>query len=103
MMDFLYILLPLLIVGAVFTVSYFGIRYFAKSALSRMQANEVKRNTGKTNNPYILKHLAKVKNDMNYDEYMEWMDKNNISSAPIKKAVTKEDATAAKKINDLFS
>jgi len=102
-MDFVYILLPLFLIGAVFTVCYFGIKNWAKSLLNKIQERKFKRNEGKTNNPYILMHLAKVKNDMNYDEYLEWMVKNNVSSAPIKKAVTKEDATAAKKINDLFN
>lgn len=94
-MELIYTILFFVALVAVFS---FGIRKLAQHYLLKMK----QRNEGKTNNTYILRHLAKVKNDMDYEEYIEWMDKNNISSAPIKKAVTPEDATAKNKINELF-
>ena len=102
-MSVLYPLLPLILISAIFVGIYYGLKNIASKSLKWIDSQEAKRNEGKTNNPYILKHLGKIKNDMNYEEYLKWLSNNNISSAPIKKAVTKEDATATKKIRDLFN
>lgn len=52
-------------------------------------------------NPYIEAHKLKVKNDENYDEYIDWLDKNG-GGIPFSKIQTKEDIEAEKKINNLI-
>lgn len=52
-------------------------------------------------NPYIKAQLIKDKNDRDYEEYIQWMEKNS-SGVPFKKVMTKEELEAEKKIKNLF-
>ena len=54
------------------------------------------------NNPYIAAHKAKMLNDKNYEEYLDWMAKHG-HGVPVPKAMTREDWEASEKIKRLTS
>lgn len=52
-------------------------------------------------NPYIKAQLIKDKNDRDYEEYIQWMEKNS-SGVPFQKIISREDFEAEKKIKKLL-
>lgn len=56
--------------------------------LARKRINKLK-------NPYIIAHQEKMKNDMMYDDYIKWLDKNG-HGVPIPKIKSPEDIQAEK-------
>lgn len=54
-----------------------------------------------TENPYIHSHLMRRANDKAYDEYLDWLDKNN-GSLPIEKLKTREELKFEREINKSF-
>lgn len=60
-----------------------------------------KKKKEKENNPYIEAHKLKVQNDKNYEEYIDWLDKNG-GGVPFAKVETKEDKEASQTIKNLF-
>ncbi|MDI9256323.1 hypothetical protein [Flavobacterium sedimenticola] len=59
-----------------------------------------KKKIAEQNNPYIQAHKAKMLNDKNYEEYLDWMAKN-AHGVPVPKMMTREDWEASQKINRL--
>ncbi len=49
-------------------------------------------------NPYIQAHQVRRNNDANYQEYLEWLDKNN-GSLPIDKLKTEEELRFEREMN----
>lgn len=50
-------------------------------------------------NPYIEAHITRTHNDKLYDEYLEWMDKNN-EYLPFDKFKSDEEKRYDKKVED---
>lgn len=82
----------------------FVIQRMAKSALKRMEHKEAVAtyNKGLNNNHYIALHKAKLENDRQYEEYLNWAAANG-EGVPVPKIVTKEDQEADKKIKRLIN
>lgn len=58
-----------------------------------------KRRMYKLDNPYIQAHQVRRHNDDSYQEYLEWLDKNN-GSLPIDKLKTHEELRFEEEINN---
>lgn len=54
---------------------------------------------GKRENPYIRKHKRKWRNDKEYFEYLDWLNKKG-GDVPLKKSRIKEDIDIEKEINE---
>lgn len=73
------------------------VRYTAKFLLSKIVKYEKKKN-----NPYIKFHKLKMKNDEDYQDYLEWIKKEG-SGVPIEKLLSFEDYKAEQKIKKSLS
>lgn len=60
----------------------------------------IERRMGKTDvrNPYIKAHLSRMKNDQEYQDYLEWLDRSG-GDLPFDKWKTKEEMDFESKIN----
>lgn len=56
----------------------------------------------KPENHYIKIHKKKWQNDINYKEYLEWLD-NQGGDTPINKIMLQEDLEALNEINKYFN
>lgn len=72
----------------------------AKSGLRRMQEAEARKALKHTDNYYIQYHKHKLEDDKRYNEYLEWMSKNNIDGVPVDKLRFLEEERASKQINE---
>lgn len=54
-------------------------------------------------NPYIKAHKYRHANNRWYDEYIQWMSKNNDDIPPFEKVKTPEDIAHEKMMEDLFN
>jgi len=77
----------------------FVIMHVARFLLKSMKAMEDRSSI--TNNPYINYHKLKDKNDANYDQYLNWLEKNG-SGVPVEQVKAPEDVIAENKIKRLF-
>lgn len=85
----------------VFLVLVFVIAFVIQKT-AKFLLNKIQKKKEFNNNPYIHYHLDKVKNDRDYKDYINWLDKENMCGVPINKIVAKEDQEATKKIKRLF-
>ena len=53
-------------------------------------------------NPYIEYHKAKMANDDNYDEYLEWTKNKEVYGAPVEKIEAVEEIESSKKVKRLI-
>ena len=42
-------------------------------------------------NPYVAAHMGQLANDRQYDEYLKYLDENNIEGIPFDKEITYEE------------
>lgn len=64
--------------------------------IKRIDAN--KKELRGDNNPYIKAHKKRTKNDLDYDEYLNWLN-NNDGELPIEKIKSIEEINFEKQIN----
>ena len=79
----------------------FSIGYFIQKIASRLLLKLYFKKTIKKSNPYINYHQIKMSNDKNYNEYLEWLSKQD-GEFPIDKLETPEDKKAKEKIRKLW-
>lgn len=89
----------LFIVAFIAVVAIF-IQKIAKQLLMAF-FTEKKRKAFREENPYIRYHKFKNRNDENYDEYLEWLEKEG-HGVPIDKVKMPEDVRAENKIKKLL-
>lgn len=89
----------LLFLTGLVAVLVFLIRRMAKAGVRSIERWEERQKIKA--NPYILYHKRKMQNDSNYDQYMDWLEKEG-HGAPIKKVISPEDAEADEKIKRLI-
>lgn len=82
------------------TVVAILIQQTAKQML-RVFSIDKKRKALRDENPYIRYHKFKNKNDQNYEEYLEWLEKEG-EGVPVDKIKMPEDIQAENKIKKLF-
>ena len=87
-----------------FTLAFFVISFCVGYAILWLFGSKLVRekqvSAPKEFNPYIEYHIRRRKNDANYEEYLEWMDKNNYR-LPVDKVMTEEEFLFYKEINEL--
>jgi predicted RND superfamily exporter protein len=77
----------------------FAIQQLAKIALRKFFNTPA---APKNNNPYIQYHKAKMTNDDNYDEYLEWLKNKDVYGAPVEKIEDVQEKKAGTKVRRLF-
>lgn len=96
----------LLIIGV---AVYFIVKKSAANKLERMrfmqmiQAEQRSKKEAFENNGYINYHKKKLRNETMYDQYINWMDENNIPGAPKDKLTFSEDIKAEEKIKRIIN
>jgi len=65
-----------------------------------MEASEKRRNL--QNNIFVKAHVQMLKEDEQYKDYLEWMDRNNVPGVPFEQPKSYEQVKADKKIKGLF-
>ena len=88
---------------SIFLLLIFAIAYLiqrsAKFLLKKYYSDVSKKEF--QNNPYVDYHKWKLKNDKDYDAYLEWLG-NSGEGVPVDKIETPEDKKANSKIDNLM-
>lgn len=89
---------------AVFLFVVIAIRQTSKFLLKKIirYENRLKEKERKKNNIYINYHKFKNQNDKSYQEYISWLDKNNIPGIPVDKIKFKEEEIAKAEYDNLL-
>lgn len=91
------ILIYILAISAALIACYFWVKlvfYLREKVINLINKKRIAEN----NNPYIVAQKLKMKNDRDYDSYLDWMNKNG-DGVPFEKIKTSEDLEAEKKIS----
>lgn len=89
----------LVLIGIVACVLWWKLCMFAMNkTIAFINRKEIKENS----NPYILAQKKIDKNNRDYEEYLEWMQKSS-SGVPIEKLLTREEFIAEQKIKSAFN
>lgn len=54
-------------------------------------------------NVYIKGHVQMLKENKQYDEYLKWMDENNVPGVPFERVKSTEETKADNEIQKLFN
>lgn len=89
----------LVLIGILACVLWWKLCIFGMNkTIAFINRKEIKENS----NPYILAQKKIDKNNRDYEEYLEWMQKSS-SGVPIDKLMTKEELIAEQKIKSAFN
>ena len=78
----------------------FSIGYFIYRIAKFLFRKKPKENSQPIN-PYIEYHKAKMVNDENYEDYLEWMKNKEVFGTPLQKVEAPEDLEADSKVKKL--